>query len=356
VDAPLEFPPELAAACVRWIREALSGARPAPFPAIRPERSNWTLVTVLRGNGHEGAVSLAEADTLDRALIEAATDLEAGWRRNREVLGFPRVEQAMAGLRLEIHRVRENADVVPRDEETLQDLWEMGVDGAILRDRIGDKRQAGTWPGSVAVTRGITQADQFLRGIAREVRWDSVRPWRDAEVEVGLFPDPMSVLVLGYFRCPEDPSDADTPQVFPFASSFGVGEDGRASSSQTWLSPAIPGPTPGARTAAPAMERSTGGPGVAHVRLALGLGADEHVHPAQLAGDGWRTAHHLVLNGVFVGFDPTAPRRVPGAWDLLVVVLDDAGGFAERRLYRADGPEWRSLSERGRRAGPGPDR
>lgn len=192
-DGPLTFPGETASAAIQWVRDTLSGKNPPPFPPIRAERSNWRLVTTLRGQGHEVAYSLAEADTLDRALIEAVTDLEAYYRRNREPLGFRRLDLAMPELRIEMHRLTERAYVVPRDEGELEDLWEMGVDGAILLDRpteeerkAGKKGQSAVFPGAIAVNKGYTKADQFLKAAAREFRWDSVRPWRDAGVELYL--------------------------------------------------------------------------------------------------------------------------------------------------------------------------
>ncbi|MFN7143319.1 MAG: hypothetical protein ACK4YP_06050, partial [Myxococcota bacterium] len=51
VDKPLQFAPELATAATQWLRATLSGQKPAPFPAIKPERSNWTMVATLRGRG-----------------------------------------------------------------------------------------------------------------------------------------------------------------------------------------------------------------------------------------------------------------------------------------------------------------
>jgi hypothetical protein len=186
VDKPLQLSPELAGAAVQWIRASLSGQNPAPFPAVKPERSNWTLVTTLRGRGQEVAFSLAEADTLDKALVETVNDLETFHRRNREPLGFPPLRDHMPGLLIEIQRVTERAHVVPRDEGSLEDLWELGIDGAILLDRVGEKKQAGVWPGSVAIARGVTKADTFLRGVAKDFRWDSLRPWRDEETELQI--------------------------------------------------------------------------------------------------------------------------------------------------------------------------
>lgn len=186
VDNPLQLSPELAAASIKWLRAKLSGQNPPPFPPVKPERSNWQLVATLRGQGQELGFSLAEGNTLDRALLEVANDLETYHRRNREPIGFPPLRDHMPELSIELHRITERAHVVPRDEGTLEDLWEMGIDGAILLDRVGEKKQSGVWPGAVAITRGITKADSFLRGLARDFKWDSLRPWRDAETELQL--------------------------------------------------------------------------------------------------------------------------------------------------------------------------
>ncbi|MFZ5478677.1 MAG: hypothetical protein ACOZNI_18035 [Myxococcota bacterium] len=186
VDAPLQLSPDLANAAVHWLRDKLSGKNPAPFPPLKPERSNWQLVASVRGQGQELAFSLAEAVTLDRALLEVANDLEVMHRRQREPMGLPPLREHIADLTIELHRVTERAEVIPRDEAALEDLWEMGIDGAVLLDRVGEKKQSGVWPGSVATARGITRADSFLKGIAKDFRWDSVRPWRDEEVELAL--------------------------------------------------------------------------------------------------------------------------------------------------------------------------
>lgn len=192
-DGKLAFPPEVAGAAVAWVRETLSGQKPAPFPPARPERSDWQIITSIRRGGQELAVSLSTCDTLDKCLVEATTEIEASHRRNREILGFPRLSVDMPNIVLEMHRVTERAYVVPRDESTLRDLWEMGIDGALIVDKAteeekkdGKKTQTGVWPGSVAVNRSFTNSEQFLKALAREFRFDSVRPWRDEGVELFL--------------------------------------------------------------------------------------------------------------------------------------------------------------------------
>ncbi len=186
-DGPLTMDKELARAAVGWVRDTISGRNPKPFPPLKSKRGRWQLVASIRGQGQELAFSLAEGDTIDRALAEVVTDLEAMHRRQREPLGFPRLSEHIDDLTIELHRITERARVVPRGEAELESLWEMGLDGAILLDRIGEKKQSGVWPGSVGATRSMTRADQFLRGIAKDFRFDSLRPWRDSdEVELEL--------------------------------------------------------------------------------------------------------------------------------------------------------------------------
>lgn len=162
-DGKLAFPPELAAPAIQWVRDTLSGRTPAPFPPVKPERSDFQIVTSIRRNGQELAVSLSTCESLEKCLAEAATELEASHRRNREVLGLPRLRDDMGNIVIEMHRITERAFVVPRDEASLKDLWEMGIDGAILLDKVtdeekksGKKSQSAVWPGAVAVNRSFT--------------------------------------------------------------------------------------------------------------------------------------------------------------------------------------------------------
>ncbi len=192
-DGKLAFPAEVAGPAIQWVRESLAGKKPAAFPPVKPERSDWQIVTSIRRNGQELAVSLSTCTTLDRCLTEAVTELEAYHRRNKEVLGLPKLMDDMDNIVLEMHRITERAAVVPRDEASLKDLWEMGMDGDILLDKVtdeekktGKKGQSAVWPGSVAVNRSYTGAEQFLKAMAREFRWDSVRPWRDEGVDLFL--------------------------------------------------------------------------------------------------------------------------------------------------------------------------
>ncbi len=196
VDKALTFPPDIAGAAIRWVRETLEGKSPSPFPPQKPERKDWNLVTTIRGQGQELSFSLASGNTLDKALYETVTDLEAKYRRDREILGFARLDLAMPHYQVEMHRVTERAYVIPRSDEALEDLFELGVDGAILLQRptdaerkAGKNGQSAVFPGSVAAVRGYTSAATFLKAEARDFKWDSIRPWKDGGVDLELIRD-----------------------------------------------------------------------------------------------------------------------------------------------------------------------
>lgn len=196
VDRPLSFPPDIAGAAIRWVRDTLEGKKPSPFPPQKAERKDWNLVTTIRGQGQELSFSLAAGVTLDRALFETVNDLESKYRRDKEILGFPRLDRGMPVYQIEMHRLTERAWVVPRTDEAMEDIFELGIDGAIMIERPSDAEkkqgkngQSGVFPGSVAAVRGYTSATSFLKAEAREFKWDSVRPWKDEGVELQMFRD-----------------------------------------------------------------------------------------------------------------------------------------------------------------------
>lgn len=212
VDRPLAFPPDIAGAAIHWVRETLEGRKPGPFPAQKAERKDWNLVTTIRGQGQELSFSLAQGATLDRALFETVSDLESKYRRDREILGFPRLDRAMGSYQIEMRRITERAYVVPRTDEALEDLFELGIDGAVLIEqptdeerKAGKNGQSGVYPGSVAAVRGYTTAAQMLKSLARDFKWDSVRPWRDDGVELQLIRD------IHWVEVPAAVTDANDP-------------------------------------------------------------------------------------------------------------------------------------------------
>ncbi len=214
VDKPLAFPPDIASPAIHWVRDVLEGKSPPAFPEQKAERKDWNLVTTVRGQGSELAISLASGLTLDKALIETVNDLESMYRRDRETLGFPILKLAMPGYQLEMHRITERAWVIPRDDDKIEDLFEMGVDGAVFvqkptaeEKKAGKNGQSGVFPGSVAAVRGYTTAAQFLKAEARQFKWDSVKPWKDAAVDLDLIRDIHWVEVVKTVPDPSKPGD-----------------------------------------------------------------------------------------------------------------------------------------------------
>lgn len=186
VDQQVALPAQVAQDAVNWIRDTLAGRKPPPFPPIKPERMSWMLVTTIRGQGQELSWSLADGETLDKALLETVDDLERHYRRHKEILGFPPLTQSVDDWVFEIHRVTERATILPsaREEAALEDLWEMGIDGAVLLDK--EKKLSGIFTGAVATQRSFIKADSFLKALAREFRFDSIRPWRDEKIGLDL--------------------------------------------------------------------------------------------------------------------------------------------------------------------------
>lgn len=181
LDRPLGFPPNLAQLCLQYLRYRLQGGPLVELPQVQSENGRWVFMATLRqaSGGREQAIAFAQDGSLQAALEELAIDLERQHRREVELWGFPKLQEAMADLSLEIQRVVERAVVEPRDEATLEDLLEMGIDGAFVMTK--DQKERGYLPGSVAYTRAIVTADNFLRQTAEQGGMSERRPWRDPD-------------------------------------------------------------------------------------------------------------------------------------------------------------------------------
>jgi hypothetical protein len=99
--------------------------------------------------------------------------------------GFPRLSEHAADLTIELHRITERAFVEPREERELEDLWEMGIDGAYVIT--ANKKERGVLPGAVSYTQAIRTADSFLRKAAQLGRMSERRPWRDRDAWLEMF-------------------------------------------------------------------------------------------------------------------------------------------------------------------------
>ena len=188
LQAPVVFPPQLAAACTMSLRSMLSTGRGIDLSQIpAPRDGQWELMATVRGQGRELGIGLAKNTSLNEALAELARDLERTHRRYNEWYGFPPINEHISDLTIEIHRIKERAIVEPRDQQDLEDLWEMGIDGAIIRDY--EERKVGVFPGSVAYARAHRTADQFLRHTAEFHHMPDKRPWRDPDISLEMVRD-----------------------------------------------------------------------------------------------------------------------------------------------------------------------
>ena len=175
-EAPVQFPPQLADLCIRYLRARLAGQPPSALPAVDPGDGTWTFAGTIRGQGVELAAAFSQDDKLEKALDELADDLEKVHRRRVEMLGFPPLRLHMDDLTIDLHRVTERTAVEPRDEATLDRHFEMGIDGAFLLS--ADRKERAVLPGAASFTRSLRTADQFLRTAAELGAMSDRRPWR----------------------------------------------------------------------------------------------------------------------------------------------------------------------------------
>jgi hypothetical protein len=184
-ERPVVFPPQLAAISTQYLRARLKGLRPQNFPDVASDTGNWAFLASVRGQGQELAFAFSRDVKLTDALDELAVDLEKVHRRNVEVQGTPPLARHIDDLSIELQRVVERAYVEPRDEAALEDLFEMGIDGAYMMT--ADKKERGALPGSVSYTRALRSADSFLREAAEVGGMTEKRPWRDGASWLEIF-------------------------------------------------------------------------------------------------------------------------------------------------------------------------
>ena len=191
-NVPAVFPPQLAGVSMQYIRQRLAGAPRMRMQDVKSPTGDWALAVTLRGQGHELVTSYALNKTLQGALEELIRDLERHHRREVELIGFPPLrEHINSGLSIELHYIYERAYIEPRDEAALEQLFEMGVDGAhIVRERDIDgvrKVEQAVLPGGAAYSQAIRTTDRFLRRTAEMGAMSEKRPWRDPETWLEMF-------------------------------------------------------------------------------------------------------------------------------------------------------------------------
>ncbi len=177
---PIVFPPQLAAACTMSLRGLITTGKGIDLSKVQAREGTWELMAVIRGQGRELGIGLARHRSLNDALIELAKDLERTHRRYNEWYGFPPLKEHIDDLTIEIHRITERPKVEPRGETDIEDLWELGIDGAIIRDY--EEKKVAVFPGAVSYSRALRQVDQFLRHAADFHNMPEKRPWRNPDV------------------------------------------------------------------------------------------------------------------------------------------------------------------------------
>jgi hypothetical protein len=200
-SSPARLPIEDGDALLAGLRARLEG-RPVPRQPWDPEvvrligsfrLQGSTLVQrhVAFGDGKQRGA----APAVELALDDLADKLRREWDREVEIKGFGRFEDRLKDLRLEIHVVMERAPVEPRSRFEIFDLWEMGVDGMMFRQRAPEgseqlEERFTYLPGSELVTRSLHSPDEFLRAATKEFGWVDERPWeKDPRTRLDLFRD-----------------------------------------------------------------------------------------------------------------------------------------------------------------------
>lgn len=158
------------------LRQRLAGQTPTP-QAWRPEAAR--IIGGLRLQGGLLAIRHASANDLEAALDDLADKLTREWERHVEIDGHGALPDRLDEVRVEVWVVMERAHVEPHDKDSVFELWELGIDGAMLhRSGVPPEQELFSYlPGSEAVTRSLSSPDAFLRHAVRTFRWSEPRPW-----------------------------------------------------------------------------------------------------------------------------------------------------------------------------------
>lgn len=183
-SSQMRLPLATADRLLKGLRARIDGERPEP-QQWRP--STLRLMGTLRLQGHALVIRHAVGNDIERVLDELAAKMVREWERRVEIEGHGSLEARRDDVRLEVHVVMERAPVEPRSRFAIFDLWELGVDGVMFRDRAEAKDEKFTYmPGSEAVTRSMKTADAFLQFAVEKGGWKSRRPWENASTRLDV--------------------------------------------------------------------------------------------------------------------------------------------------------------------------
>ncbi|MCB9742686.1 MAG: hypothetical protein H6740_08805 [Alphaproteobacteria bacterium] len=179
-DFPRAFVNFLAVRLRELIRT--EGRTRVEFPRLEPPvGSRWNLVATVRplSGGRAQTIGMCWREELGECVVELARDLEREHRRYKEWWGLPRLSTVIDDSILELHLVYERARVLAFQPDDFADLWEMGVDGAVIIDK--KDRRAAIVPGAVAYTRAYRDPERMLRHLSSQFALNEVRPWLNPE-------------------------------------------------------------------------------------------------------------------------------------------------------------------------------
>lgn len=184
-NSPMRVPFNEGASLLAGLRARLEGRRPAP--------ALWSgkgirLIASARLQGHTLVLRHAAGDQVERVLDQLATKIRTRWSRDAATEGHGMLADRLGDIRLELHVVTERAPVEPRSNWALFDLWELGVDGMMLRraEGVSGDEKLTYYPGSEAVTHSMKSVEKFLTTAVREFKWKASRPWQDGKTRLDL--------------------------------------------------------------------------------------------------------------------------------------------------------------------------
>ena len=168
-------------AMLAYLRARLSGES---APAVSWDPKAARLLGTLRLQGNTLVVRHVMADKKGGLPLTQALDMLAGklirrWERDVEIEGHGSLRSRLDDVRLELHVIMEEAIVEPRTAWQIFDIWELGRDGMLFKQRKGISEEKFTYmPGSEAITRAHKSPDAFLRFAVEWFGWNDRRPWQ----------------------------------------------------------------------------------------------------------------------------------------------------------------------------------
>lgn len=175
-SSPSRVPLATGEALLDGLRSRLEGEAPTPQ---RWKPGTVRIMGQMRLQGDMLVIRHAVGSDLERALDDLAAGMRRSWERDAVPAGHGLLDERLDDIRLEVHVVMERAPVEPRSEFAIFDLWQMGIDGMMFKQRPGKTPDKFTYmPGSELVTQSLRSPDAFLRYAVEWGGWHDLRPWQ----------------------------------------------------------------------------------------------------------------------------------------------------------------------------------